>query len=677
MRFASFRSLVLVVLALVLVLPSCIESRRRKPGERAAKAAKPAAPTSALVLDPAAVDGKHDALVEGERSQALYDADDPAEGAKEPLVTIVEYSDFECPYCSKLANAMSSVVAANEADVRLVFKQFPLPMHARAEPAARAALAAHAQGQFWGMHDRLFADKSKLSDADFERYATELGLDLEKFRAALKDEATQKRVLDEMNEGRVLQVASTPTFFVNGRKFEGSKDADAIAQIIEEERIAAQKLIAAGVKRNEIYAYFMHAAKPGGGQAKPVDPTHKRGEASRIPSYAVPIGPGRPTRGPEDALVTIVEFGAFGCEQCASSQAVLAGVLAEHPEVRHAFRQLPEAASEPAARASIAAGAQGKFWALHDALVRPGAPTDAAELRKLAGTLGVDLARYDADIGSEAVSTVIKEDRAVADKVRGTAPPPIFFVNGRFLPAGSRAEEFEALIKEESDKARMFQQAEGVTATELYEALRKSWRGFAMIEEAAKGQQLQPGGVAKPGDAAAVPAAVVPTGPVPTLGDAKKAKVTIVACTDFDCPSCARGSKVLAQLRDTYGEQLAVQFRHFSPQGRRSGEAGHLAALAAAKQDKFWPMHDALYESRSARTPAALEKLAAGAGVDVETWKKDVADEALRKRLEEDNAACAALGIKSLPSYAVGETIVRGAQPVEKFAVILDPLLAK
>src|SRR5688500_207219 len=108
MRFAPLRSPLLCVLAAALVLPSCIESRRRKPGERAAKTETAAKPTAgALVLDPAAVDGKHDALVEGERFQALYDEDDPAEGSSKPLVTIVEYSDFECPFCGKLASSMS------------------------------------------------------------------------------------------------------------------------------------------------------------------------------------------------------------------------------------------------------------------------------------------------------------------------------------------------------------------------------------------------------------------------------------------------------------------------------------------------------------------------------------------------------------------------------------------
>ena len=675
MRFPSPISFLSCFLALALALPSCIESRRRKPGERAAKTAKVETPSTALVLDPAAVDGKHDALIEGERFQALYDADDPAEGAKVPLVTIIEYSDFECPFCGRLANGLSGVIAANEDDVRLVFKQFPLPMHSRAEPAAHASLAAHAQGKFWEMHDKLFADKSKLSDGDFDTYAKEIGLDLEKFRTAAKDEATHKRMLDEMNEARVLQVQSTPTFFVNGRKFEGSKDPGAIQQIIDEEKLLAQKLIAAGAKREELYAHFMHAAKPGAGQAKPVDTQHKRGEASRDVNYAMPVGPGRPTRGPADALVTIVELGAFGCEACAPAHTMLAGVLEKHPEVRHAFRQLPDADGEPAARAMIAAGAQGKFWEMHDSLVRSkGVPKDAAGLRTLAGTFGIDFARYDADVGSDAVSTVIKEDRDVADKLRGTASAPIFFVNGRFLPNTATAEEIEKLIAEESGKAKAFQEKDGVAGAELYETMRKTWRGNRQVEEVAKDQKVQPGGVA-PAPSGTTPANAL--GPTQTRGDAKAAKVTIVACSDFDCPACARGSKVLAEVAKKYGDAVAIQFRHFSPKGRTTGIPAHTAALAAARQDKFWEYHDELYENRGARSDAALEKIASNVGLDVEKWKKDRGDETFRARLDADNAACAELGIESLPSYSVGGTLIRGAQPLDRFTAIIDPALAK
>lgn len=116
-------------LALALVAaPGCIGKRRPKPGQDAkAKSAKSAKAGPAALAQPEDVDGKYDDLVEGERIRARYDARDPALGAVQPLVTIVEYSDFQCPFCSRLANTLHEVARDYPSDVKLVFKQLPLP----------------------------------------------------------------------------------------------------------------------------------------------------------------------------------------------------------------------------------------------------------------------------------------------------------------------------------------------------------------------------------------------------------------------------------------------------------------------------------------------------------------------------------------------------------------------
>ena len=136
--------------------PGCI-GKRRPHGEQ--EAATATATGGARIIQPEEVDGKHDALVVGQRVRAKIDEQDPATGAAVPLVTIVEYSDFQCPYCSRLAETLHEVVGEHDQDVKLVFKQFPLPMHPQAEPAARAALAAHRQGKFWPFHDKMFANQ--------------------------------------------------------------------------------------------------------------------------------------------------------------------------------------------------------------------------------------------------------------------------------------------------------------------------------------------------------------------------------------------------------------------------------------------------------------------------------------------------------------------------------------
>jgi protein-disulfide isomerase len=493
----------LVLLALVVALGGCIEKRRG-----AAKAAAKAKPTTqaagTLVLGPDEVDDSLSNLVEGERVRATYGATDPWKGAAEPLVTIIEYSDFECPFCGRLAATLESVAARYPDDVRLVFKQFPLAMHARAEPAARAAVAAHAQGKFWEMHDRLFADRAKLGDADIVAHAREIGLDVAKFEKDYADSATAAKVSAEMNEGRVLEVSSTPTFFVNGRKVQGAKDVDAVAQIVEEERAAANRLLAGGAKRGEVYARFMRAAKGGKGEAKPVEPAqggepdHRRGEASKVANYAVPTGEARPTRGLDTAPVTIVWYAAYGCNDCVTTAKTIADATAAYGDgVRLVVRQFPgdDAGRELLARAAIAAHAQGKFWSLHDALVQRDAPPDAAALRALARDAGLDPARLQHDMDSDAAEAILAEDIAIADKVRGTQAPPFLFVNGRWLPSNPPREELDALVKEETGKAETFAKENGTGPKDLFEALRKSqaWRGLAQFDKVPLGP---------PGDAA-------------------------------------------------------------------------------------------------------------------------------------------------------------------------------
>ncbi|MCA9651477.1 MAG: thioredoxin domain-containing protein [Myxococcales bacterium] len=205
------------------------------------------------------VDGSLTRMISHERWPAIYSADAPSKGAAQPLVTIVEYSDFECPFCGGFATTLDELVTAYPDDVRVVFQQFPLSMHPGAEPAARASIAAQAQGRFWAMHDRLFRDRQAGPEGLVE-LADELGLDEARFRADLDSQATAQRVRDEQEGGRTLGVRSTPNFFINGRRVEGALPPERLGALVDLERKAAQQLIDAGSKREEVYARYMRAA---------------------------------------------------------------------------------------------------------------------------------------------------------------------------------------------------------------------------------------------------------------------------------------------------------------------------------------------------------------------------------------------------------------------------------
>lgn len=154
----------------------------------------------------------------GTEGRVQFSADQArVRGAPMAPVTIVEFSDFQCPHCAAAHPELERLVREFEGQVKLVFKHFPLSSHLRAVPAARAAEAAGRQGKFWEMHDLLFDHQRELEDADLERYANMLGLDVERFKTDMASAEVQERVDADRAEGEKLAIEGTPTIYVNGR----------------------------------------------------------------------------------------------------------------------------------------------------------------------------------------------------------------------------------------------------------------------------------------------------------------------------------------------------------------------------------------------------------------------------------------------------------------------------
>jgi protein-disulfide isomerase len=166
--------------------------------------------------------------------QALTAAPAPSLGAADAKVTVVAFSDFECPYCAESARTLKRLKEAHGATVRLVFHHYPLPFHERAKPAAQAAVAAHAQNKFWDYHDLLFANQKALSAEALEAYAQQLKLDLARFRASSSDAATLAAIDADKQLGDSVQVRGTPTVFVNGKRLENGVDYDAVNAAVQE-----------------------------------------------------------------------------------------------------------------------------------------------------------------------------------------------------------------------------------------------------------------------------------------------------------------------------------------------------------------------------------------------------------------------------------------------------------
>jgi len=167
---------------------------------------------------------------------------DHVAGSADAPLTLVEYGDYECPYCGMAYPIVKAAQRKLGNQLRFVFRNFPLAeSHPHAKRAAQAAEAAAAQGQFWPMHDVLFEHQGALEDADLVRYAKQLGLDAERFARELEAGTYEKRVRDDFRSGVRSGVNGTPTFFINGTRWDGGW-ADEAAFIDALHRQAAPRL---------------------------------------------------------------------------------------------------------------------------------------------------------------------------------------------------------------------------------------------------------------------------------------------------------------------------------------------------------------------------------------------------------------------------------------------------
>src|SRR5215213_7047898 len=164
----------------------------------------------------------------------LDDGVSPAKGATNPVVTIVEFSDFECPFCKQVQSVLKQVIENYGREVRLVFKHLPLEGHRNSLPAAHAAYCAAEQDRFWEFHDALFS-AGNLSPPVFDQIASALGLGLPKFRECVASERSRAAVVKDIEAARLLRIESTPSFIVNGKVINGALSFAEFQRIIEQE----------------------------------------------------------------------------------------------------------------------------------------------------------------------------------------------------------------------------------------------------------------------------------------------------------------------------------------------------------------------------------------------------------------------------------------------------------
>ena len=157
----------------------------------------------------------------------------PVQGPENAPITIVEFSDFQCPFCSRVVPSIREVMKTYDGKVRFAFRQHPLPMHPNAMSAAKASLAANEQGKFWEMHDKLFENQKDLSEATITKLAQEIGLNMKKFDASWKSTKFDAQIAEDIKFAESNGATGTPSSFINGVAVKGAQPASGFKEVID------------------------------------------------------------------------------------------------------------------------------------------------------------------------------------------------------------------------------------------------------------------------------------------------------------------------------------------------------------------------------------------------------------------------------------------------------------
>ncbi len=597
----------------------------------------------------------------------------PSKGPKDALVTIVEFSEFQCPFCARVLPTTKQIVDTYGDKVRVVWRNNPLGFHNNAGPAAAVAMEAYAEGgndKFWEVHDTLFANQKALGRAELEGYAEKAGLDAAKVKKAL-DEGTHKNaVAADQALAAQLGAGGTPYFFINGRQLRGAQPFAAFQKVIDEELATAETLLKQGVKKEQIYATVTKSGLTKAAAPKPKPPAAGQPDPKAV--YKVPLKGNEPQKGPNDALVTIVEISDFECPFCGRVEPTLKQVEDKYgKDVRVVWMNNPlpfHKNAKGAANAALEAHAQKGnkgFWAMHEKMFANQKALTTDNLVKWAKEQGLNVAKFKKALADDKHGKTIQEQQALASSL-GARGTPAFFINGRNLRGAQPLAAFTGVIDEELAKAKALV-AKGTPRAKVY---------ATTIAKGETGPKTAPAAAAP--DANKIYNIPVPKN-APTKGGAN-AKVVIQEFSDFQCPFCSRVNPTVAQVVKEYGDKVKFVWRDYPLPFHKDAQPAAQAAreVYSQKGDKaFWAYHDILFANQKTLSRENLEKFAEQVGgINMKAFKAALDSGKHKAAVEADMAAVAKAGARiGTPSFFINGKLVQGAQPFAAFKVAIDEAL--
>jgi len=546
----------------------------------------------------------------------------PSTGNQDAPVTILEFSDFECPFSRKAAPVMQELLRANPGKIRLVFRQNPLPFHAHSALAHEAALAAGAQGKFWEMHDLLFANQEKLSETDLLQYASQLHLDMQSFRQALESHLYRPLVDADIEIAKGLGVTGTPTFFINGTKIVGAQTLESFKAAVDQALGITNKVASAPIP---------------------------------IPQGAiekVEVGSSQ-IRGAAQAPVTIVEFSDFQCPFCARAVPTLQQLAREYPSgVRWVFKNFPldfHPDSMLAHKAALAAGEQGKFWEMHDLIFASQGAIRRDDLLQKAGQLGLDMKRFVADLDSAKLQKVIDEEKTEGARL-GVTGTPTFFINGKRFVGAWPLDEYKKLVDAEL----------------------KGEGGKAVLAAASPKRNLE---AAKPANNPGTPSASAPPKVAFASRGPETAPITITWYCDLESPLGPQAAELVSQITASYPEKSAWSlktFKNLPLEFHTHAALAHQAMLAAGAQGKFWQMQQLILSDQHKLTRDDLIADAKRLGIDQAKFTSALDKQTFQPVLDQDAADARSQGVYGVPVFFINGKRLDGVQPLDLFKTLIN-----
>ncbi|MCC7540923.1 MAG: thioredoxin domain-containing protein, partial [Deltaproteobacteria bacterium] len=392
-------------------------------------------------------------------------ADQPSKGARNALVTIVEFSEYQCPFCKRVGPTVAQILERYPTQVRIVWRDNPLPFHDNAMPAAELAREAFAQRGaegFWRAHDLLFENQQALTRADLDRYAEQLGLNMTRYRAAMDGHTHQAAIQADQAIARQFGASGTPSFFINGVKLRGAQPFEAFQRVIDEQIAKAQEAIRAGrataanvydvLTRDGATAPVMRDAPAAPGGQQPAANREPAEDPNRV--YAIAVPARAPMKGNARARVTIQIFSDFECPFCSRVLPTIRQIEEQYGDrVRFVWRDYPlpfHQRATPAAEAAREVFTQRgseAFWRYHDLLFQNQRDLSDETLARLAGEVGgINMDRFRAAMSGRTHQAAVRADMDAVQQAGARIGTPSFFINGRLLQGAQPIDAFRQAI---------------------------------------------------------------------------------------------------------------------------------------------------------------------------------------------------------------------------------------